>query len=148
MEEVWFKDKGKVIYDPKRGDMKANTNWWCIIDVDNAIADYYRNLTNISVVNPFRQPKCDLNLPSWGAHVSVIRGEKPKKDYEHLWKKYHGLEVEFEYSNQVRYSSVKKNHLTGGYWFVEVRCSLAKQIRDEFNIPSNWLFHITIGREY
>ena len=48
------------------------------------------------IPNDRKEKWIDLCQPSWDAHISIIRGEKPPKGLEHLWKKYDGQKVEFE----------------------------------------------------
>ena len=133
---------GTIIYDPHRGKMSKRTDWWAVVEIDREITRYFRWWVK-------QMLHVDLCQPSWDAHVSIIRGEKPPKDKQHLWKKYHKQTVEFEYSLNVRQSG----DTTGGdrpdhYWFVEVTCPLLTQIRDEFGFKSDWKQHITVGRTY
>ena len=144
---MWFKAKGVLVYDPKRPGLKKKTDWWAVVNTDNEICRYYRwwveknpqafGLTNINI-----QP------PSWGAHVSVIRGEQPTPDKMHLWKKYHGEQVEFKYSHNVRQSGDTTGDRPGWFFFVEVDCPRLLEIRRELNRPTNWKLHMTIGRIY
>ena len=99
--DQWLTSVGKIKYDPYRGSMKNKTEWWAVLEVDREITRYYRNWINKEVFNPMEinhdnQPKemkekypvTILHPPSWDAHVSIIRGEKPRNDLMHLWKKY------------------------------------------------------------
>jgi hypothetical protein len=140
---VWHKGSGVVQYDPPRPGMKKNTRWWCVINVDREITRYYRWW----ILRRYHTK--GLHPPSWDAHISVIRGERPPKGLEHLWKKYHGQQVEFEYKHQVyRGDAVGRKSKDGGFWQVEVRCPLGTQIRKEFGFPHNWPLHLTVGRTY
>lgn len=144
--EKWHKGTGTIIYDPHRPGLKRRNEWWCTIVVDPEIARYYRWHIDRNVTNPFGQKQI-LHVPSWGAHISVIRGEKPADDKMHLWKKYHGQTVEFEYEHCPKVNRGVHAQDGGGiFWFVEVKCDLAKRIRDEFGFKSDWLFHMTVGR--
>ena len=130
-----FTSTGVIKYDPPRPGMKKRTHWWAIVKIDKEITRYYRWW----VKNRFH---VDLYQPSWDAHISIIRGEKPADDKRYLWKKYDGRKVEFKYSHVVQ--QAKKPE----FWLVEVECDLLKQIRKEFEFPTNWKFHITIGRTW
>lgn len=137
-----FKSTGKIIYDPYRGNMNKRTDWWCVVNVDREITRYYRWW----VKNRYW---IDLCQPSWDAHISVIRGEKPKPELMHLWKKYDKQIVEFEYSHEVR----RSGDTTGWdrpdcYWFVNVYCPQLIEIRKEFELPHDWNLHLTIGRTW
>lgn len=169
MSKDWLTGKGKVVYDPFRGGMKNKIDWWCVIELDDSITDYYRWWAN-KYVNPLgytdadkydakgnftwhslRDKREDLMLPSWGAHMSIVRGEKPREDLMHLWRKYHGQIVEFKYSPNVRFSgdtsgSSMDPDKQGVYWFIDAKCELGTHIRDELEKPSHWNFHITVGR--
>ena len=122
--------------------MKRRTQWWCVIDVDREITRYFRWWVE-------RRYGTILYKPSWDAHISVIRGEKPKPHLMHLWKKYNGQVVEFEYSNVVRQSSdTTGSNQTNSYWFIDIHCPKLTEIRKELEIPYNWKLHITIGRTW
>lgn len=139
---MWLPGKGFIQYDPPRGRMKSKTNWWAVINVDKEITRYYRWWVK-------QRYWIDLHQPSWDAHISIIRGEEPEDHLKHLWRKYDGQEVKFEYNHNVRQSGDttgwdRPDH----YWFVDVRCKLLNQIRAELNRPTGWNFHLTIGRTY
>lgn len=136
---MWHKGSGKIIYDPKRGAMKKRTKWWCVVNVDREITRYYRWWIN-------KQYHIKgLCRPSWDAHISIIRGEKPEDDLMHLWKKYNGEIVTFEYEH---FPKIAKNKQDGHFWLVNVRCDKFLQIRKELNRPTNWNLHLTVGRTY
>ena len=144
--DVWFRGTGTIAYDPARGDMKRKTQWWCVINTDPEIARYYRYWVN-KRRNPLGLNGHDLHLPAWGAHVTVFRGEKPKPEFMHLWKAYEGKTVDFWYKHRVE-NRFRGEEGNSPYWFLEVDCPFAKRMRDEMQVPSNWLFHFTVGRTY
>ena len=127
---------GKIIYDPHRGSMKKRTQWWCVAIVDKEITRYYRwwIRKELHIKN--------LHGPSWDAHISIIRGEKPEDDLLHLWKKYHGERISFRYIHNP-YQAFK-----GQFWAVEVVCPRIREIREELRRPTNWKLHLTVGRTY
>jgi len=135
--EVMFESYGKIIYDPARPGLKKKNKWWSIITVDREITRYFRwhVLWNWGI---------KLHQPSWDAHISIIRGEKPRtQEKMKLWKKYQGQKITFKYSNLVMNVPEKPQ-----FWFVEVDCPMVRQIRDEFGVASNWRSHLTIGRTW
>ncbi len=137
-----FTSTGTIIYDPYRPGMKKKTDWWAIVTVDKEITRYFRWWV-------MKEYWIDLYRPSWDAHISIIRGEKPTPDKMHLWKKYHGQKIEFQYSLNIRQSGdTTEGDRPDHYWFVDVECPMLKQIRDELGRPSNWNQHLTIGRTY
>jgi hypothetical protein len=140
---MWHKSTGKIVYDPYRGALKKKPHWWCVVEVDKEITRYYRWWIER------RHHIKELKQPSWDAHISIIRGEKPRRNQMHLWKKYHGEIVEFEYMHNPR----RSGDTTGGdrpdnYWFVEVRAPELIDIRKEFGYPCDWKLHLTVGRTW
>lgn len=139
-----FKSYGWIKYDPERPGMKRRTDWWAILEVPGGIADYYRTM----IENRYGIQLCK---PSWGAHISIIRGEKPRPDLMHLWKKYDGKRVEFEYSVWPRYNGdtrVLTNHQAGEFWYIDTYCDELTQIRQELELPYDWKLHLTVGRQW
>lgn len=142
-----LKGTGVLIYDPYRGKMKRNTNWWIVVNTDDEIARYYRWWV-------MRRYWIDLKDPSWGAHISVLRGGKPRDEKQHLWKKYQGEKIDFAYSPNVRQSG----DTTGGdrpnhFWFVDVWSDRLTEIRKELGFTTVFdgkpiKYHMTIGRTY
>jgi len=138
---TWHKGSGIIRYDPHRFGMKNKTEWWAILQIDKEITRYYRWWIK-------KEYWVDLKQPSWDAHISIIRGERPYPQHQHLWKKYNGQRVEFEYRHFVRRSGDSNPNQPNYYWFVDVRSPFLTNIRDEFTFPSNWNFHITVGRTW
>lgn len=140
---MWHRATGKIIYDPPRGNLKKKPHWWCVVQTDPEICRYYRWWIER------RYHVKGLCPPSWGAHVSVIRGEKPPPHLMHLWKKYNGQVVEFEYKHDPRQSGDATNgDRPNHYWFVDVRSSFLMKIREEFGFPCTWNLHLTVGRTW
>lgn len=133
---MWLKGTGVIQYDPPRGKMKKKTNWWCVINVDKEITRYYRwwLVRELHVKG--------MNAPAWDAHISVIRGEKPRPELMSLWKKYDGQRVEFLYEHNPRPTSKPF------FWQVEVKCEFGINIRKEFKLKHDWPLHLTVGRTY
>ena len=143
---------GTLRYDPYRGDMKSNTAWWLIVDTDPEIVRYYAQQV---MANPaaFGETKIDLINPSWGSHISVVRGETPRSDLKKFWKKYSGEKVEFEYSHIVRRAGdTTPGHLKDYFWFVDVWCDRLNEIRSELGLKTYYddgrpfNNHLTVGR--
>jgi len=137
---MWHMGSGRIVYDPYRGQMKNKTTWWCVVDVDKEITRYYRWWV-------WRKYGIELYQPSWDAHISVIRGEKPSTDKMNLWKKYHKQIVDFKYEHNVRWAGDKEG-VYKHYWFVVIDCPFLIDIRKEFDLPHDWRLHLTIGRTY
>lgn len=140
----WLEATGIVRYDPHRGDMKARTKWWAVLELDNGISDYYRNQIT-------KHYGIKLHQPSWGAHVSILRGEKPRDDLMHLWKKYDGQRFTIKYRPYVRFNGDTcntTNHMIGNFWFLDVLAPELSNIRKELELPHDWLLHLTVGRKW
>jgi hypothetical protein len=139
---MWHTGHGWVKYDPPRPGLKKKINWWAILTVDREITRYYRWWVK-------RHLHVDLKQPSWDAHISIIRGEKPSEDKMQLWKKYDGRKINFEYKHHVRQSGdTTEGDRPSHYWFIEVRAPKLLVIREEFGFPTNWKLHLTIGRTW
>ena len=138
------KSTGKIVYDPYRGKLKKKPHWWCVVEVDTEITRYYRWW----IQNKYHVK--GLCQPSWDAHISVIRGEKPKPELMHLWKKYHGQVIEFEYEHNPRKTGERDHHIDGDghYWFVDIKCEQLTNIRKELMLPYDWSLHLTVGRTW
>lgn len=157
---MWHNAKAKIVYDPPRPGMKSRREWWAVAYIIGGydICRYYRYQIEKEILNPLgirdepsakKYPHHRLCEPSWGAHVSIIRGEKPRPDLMHLWKKYDGKIIDIRYSHNVR----QTGDTTGGdrpdnYWFVEVDAPFLINIRKELQRPSEWRLHMTVGRTW
>lgn len=141
----YHRGSGIIRYDPYRGDMKRRTQGWCIIDVDKEITRYYRWWMKY-------QKHIHLQSPSWDAHISVVRGEHLHSSVRHLWKKYQGQHIEFQYAHVGHYKKVRTGlsdaQDDGWYYLVEVECQMMEDIRHELKLKTGWTFHITFGRTY
>lgn len=137
---------GTIIYDPRRPGMRSRTQWWCILNVDDGITDYFRWWLNY-------EKHLHLQPPSWGAHVSIIRGEKPSPALAHMWKKYHKHKLTFHYDHISTASSARSSRHTQGensglFYFIKVHCPELIEIRRELKLPTSWDLHLTIGRTH
>ncbi len=132
-KNIWLKSTGIIKYDPPRHGLKRKKDWWAIVEVDREITRLYRYWV-------MKEKWIKLCQPSWDAHISIVRSERPKPELMHLWKKYNGQKINFLYEHQV--------HQSGNYWIVNVKCPFLKQIRKDFELPSDWDFHLTIGRTW
>ena len=141
-----FKGSGKLIYDPYRPGLKKKTELWSIIDVDKELTRYFRYWANKNPVY-FKMKFLDLKQPSWNAHISLTRGEQLKPEVQHLWKKYHGERLDFEYDIDIRRGGDRgPSGASSNYFFVDVYCPRADEIRNELKLPYFPRYHLTIGR--
>lgn len=137
----WFEGTGKVVYDPHRGSMRNNTDWWCVIECDREITRYYRWWLQ-------KEKHVILHQPAWDAHISVVRGEKRVAKNVSAWKKHHGRRVKFRYEHgDIQVS--KDKDAPGYFHWVRVDCPVVDEIREELGLIASWKFHhLTIGRTY
>lgn len=138
---MWHESTGIIKYDPYRPGLKSNNRWWCILKTDRAITDYYRWWVK-------KERWIELCKPSWGSHISIIRGEKPKPQLMHLWKKYDGKRITFQYNHSVRFSGDTTGDRPSTFWFLDIEAPELLAIREELELPSHWKLHLTIGRRY
>lgn len=139
---------GTIVYDPYRGGMKTRTNWWCVLNIDTEITRYYRWWLEY-------ERHIHLQPPSWDAHCSIVRGERPARQFESVWKKYHDNKIEFQYEHGNVMSDVSHRTdpgaivNTGGvYYFIRVECPQLDHIRSELGLRTGYSYHLTIGRTY
>jgi hypothetical protein len=122
--------KAKLWYDPSRKGQVSDP-WWMIATTDDEIAAYYRWIVQ-------RRFDLALDKPSWGAHVTVVRGEQPVVN-DQLWASDNGLEIDFSYTHEV--------YTNGVHWWLNVDCDAFEQIRVRYGFPSGKRhFHLSIGR--
>lgn len=134
-----FKSSGRLIYDPTI-ELRTNTtteDWWLILRCDEEIARYYRWLiAREHHVDHLVRPV--LLKPAWGAHISILRGEKPT--HPEFWKKDHGSMIRFEYSGKMRNN--------GKHFWLDIESDDIADIRDRLGLgrkPKFSNFHLTVG---
>lgn len=126
-----IKSSGKLIYNPKTH--LRNSDRWLILACDEELASYYRALYRQEF---FYRPK--LMRPVFGAHISIIRGEKIP-NYE-LWGLGKDKTVSFEYEDGVR--------TNGEYYWLKVHCPELEGLRVAYGLSPHpqFGFHLTVGR--
>lgn len=129
-----FTSWGKLVYDPEYfKNASKPAPWWLIVETDKGIVDYYNYLIS-------KRIGIKLLKPSWGSHISVIRGERINDDFKHLWKQYDGIKLNFKYTNKIDFNE--------DYWWVNVECDELMKIREELGLSRRpfFGFHITVGK--
>lgn len=139
---------GIIQYDPWRPGLKHRTDWWCVLNVDKELSRYYRWWLEF-------EKHLHLQSPSWDAHISIVRGEKPYPAYIEMWKKYQGKKVEFHYKHgEIRVDRSQRTdplavNATGGeYYFIDIECPMLDEIRTELGLITGFNYHMTIARSY
>ena len=143
-----LKGTGIIQYDPHRPGMTYRKDWWCVINLNKEITRYYRWWLEF-------ERHIHLQPPSWDAHISIVRGEKPRPEFLELWKKHHGERVEFEYTHGIirvdrsqRKDDRAANAVGGEYYYIDIRCPMLDEIRKELGLRTGYEFHFTVGRTY
>lgn len=136
MERLQFTTTGKIVYDPPRPGMKRRTERWVIASVDREITRYYREMVR-------KRFFLDLCEPSWNAHVSIVRGENIRPEFQALWKRMHGKTVQIQYGIDVKQVPSKPH-----FWYVSAYAPEIDEIRGELGLRTNFSYHLTIGRTY
>ena len=122
-----FSSRGKITYIKE-----SHLEYWGLIICDREIINYYAWLLvkyGIAINKGSR----------FGAHITWIRAEEPPNKY--LWNKYEGKEINFKYSNYLRWDN-------GRHAWVDVYCPILNELRQELGlgILPQMAFHLTIGR--
>ncbi len=135
-----MKSIGTLRYSPKNNgslDRRngGSTKWWLVMDADPDIGAYYRHMFYM-----FRHKVERISRPTWHSHISVIRNEKPLDDFVHLWEKYEGQQIEFDYDPT-------KAQGDNTYVWLPVVCEAALDLRVELGLSRDPFFalHLTIG---
>jgi hypothetical protein len=126
-----FISKGTIKYDPPRPGLKKKRDWWCIVKAPEGLARYYKHQvdTNLGI---------QTTNAAWGSHISIIRGEKPRPEKMHLWKKYDGNQITFVYTHNV--------YGNGEHYWVNVWAPELTEIRKEFGLKHDWGHHLTVAK--
>lgn len=131
-----MKSTGTLRYSQSPLDPDRKSNWWLVLDCDDAIAKMYRHLYWLDC---FKTKK--LCRPAYSAHVTVVRDEEPCDDRKLLWDAHKGLELEFEYKGGVE--------TNGDYHWLDVECECLLDIREELGLRREPIYplHLSIGHE-
>lgn len=119
-----------LVFDPVEKH-RVSEPWWLIAVTDNEIAKYYASQVN-------KQFGIKLDPPSWGAHVSVLRGQEPSTPTKD-WAAQNGEKVVFKYTHDI--------YTNGEHWWLNVYSDRFAEIRSTYGFPEGKRhYHLTIGR--
>jgi hypothetical protein len=126
-------------------------HYWAVATVDLDLASYYRWFVDRELLNMTGVEGLGLLAPSHVPHITITRGvndliDVPREERHALWGKYEGQQIEFTYEPDIRFTGDTTGDRKALHWFIVVQAPMLKQIRDEFDIPSNWNLHLTIGK--
>lgn len=153
-----MKGQATVVYDPARPGLKTRNTGWAVANVRGG-GDLYRyfqywlnkeiNPLDIQVQGSLKKyPFVKLCQPSWGCHISVVRGgDRIQNDRKHLWKKYDGKTFDFEYeldAHQV-YSGYNRDD-QGCFFVTDIVSDDLMNIRRELGLKTDWPLHMTVAR--
>lgn len=129
-----FSIQGTLMFDPGKGS-KHFDEWWCIVQLDFDLADYYRWHLKKWGVETFSPNGL------WGFHVSAIKGEKPTRNIEE-WGNRQGEKVSIDYGCWVNYSN-------GRHAWIDCYSDELCTLRDFYGLDINGgkvKYHATMGR--
>lgn len=139
---------GIIQYDPPRPGMQARTQWWSVATLNREITRYYRWWLEF-------EKHIRLQPPAWDAHISIVRGEKPRPEFMDVWKKHQGKQIEFFYKHgAIRVDRSQRTDdradkaIGGDYYFIDVKCPFLDEVRTELGLRTGFSYHFTIGRTY
>jgi hypothetical protein len=118
----------RIIYDPSSNTSK-HRKWWSIAQVDFGFLLTYKWLIE-------KEMNIKLVRPIWRAHVSITRGELPRKKQN--WKKFHRNNIVLTYDLP---------QTNGYYWWLPISSKSLVEVRKSLGLSkySRLNFHLTIG---
>ena len=152
-----MKGQATVVYDPVRPGLKTRNTGWAVANVRggaelNRYFQYWLNKEmnplDIQVQGSLKKyPFVKLCQPSWGTHISIIRGERLRGDKRQLWKKYDGKTFDFDYDLETHQAFSGYNQDDKGCFFVtDIKSDGLLNIRHELGLPTDWPLHMTVAR--
>lgn len=131
-----FESYGRVVYDPYR-NMKTNTKNWLVLEIDEDLCRYYRwHLDRHWWYYDDYSVKRIYSRPSHKAHISIIRGEKIRKNYSD-WNKFLARKkLKFSFEPDIRMTSLSrdgKDH----FFFIDVMFPEYNELRDHFGLDTS-----------
>lgn len=145
-----FKIAGKITYDPPRN---VKTQWWLTVEIPKFYgeAEYQRWLIDRNwCESDSSWTKRKYCMPNHPYHVSIIRGERPKKNIKQWGKYLAGQKVLIEYDTLIRQTTMAKDG-KDTIWFVDGTFDGYNDMRDYFGLDTSrngipFKGHITIAK--
>ena len=120
------------------GILQYSDSGWATLACCEELARYYRST--------LKKPPQILQKPKYGSHITVASAKWERSTNKHVWGKYAGQEIEFEYYNHI--------HHDGGFYWLRVECEFLTNLRKELGLLSlrNHKFltrplHLTLARD-
>lgn len=148
-----FKTTGKIVYEPKRNS-GVPTKWWVVMEFYNDdLSRYLRWHLEKNWWEFDSGQKRKYHRPPHKSHITIIRGEEPKKN-KNLWGKYlNGKILPVEITLELRKTrGFKSDH--GDFRFVKAIFPEYNKIREKFGLPTetpegiSFKGHLTFARTY
>jgi len=145
-----YETTGIITYNPIRN---VKNKWWLTVELPyfSDTAKMYRWFMNKhwyeADSHSMRRP---FNKPPHKYHVSIIRGETPRKNRQDWGKYLAGKKIKVGYSNLIRQTSISKDGVDH-FWFVDSKIDVFQDIRKHFGLQHQkdgvpFKGHITIAR--
>ncbi len=133
------KSFGRVVYDPKRPLMKSRNTWWCVLEppVWDETTEYYRWWIERNWWDAdSHSMKRRYHRPTHRSHMTIIRGEKPKKNIKDWNRFMAGDTLKFTYTPSLR-ETASSFYATRAdqFWFLEADFPEYNRIRKHFGLP-------------
>lgn len=146
-----FETYGIVTYNPRRN---VKSDWWLTLELPEfyEIARYYRWFIDKEWWKAdSRNRKRAYSKPPHSYHISLIRGEKPRKNIHHWGKWRAGEKIPVRYDDFIRQTSFErdgKDH----FWFFKTDSEYA-EFRKHYGLAwqrngIEFTGHVTICRSF
>lgn len=151
-----FKTTGHISYNPKRNFSDNSKNkWWLTLEMKSfeEVSRYYRwfidkQWYDIDRIKTF---KTEYFRPSHPFHVSIIRGETPKKNVDKWGKFNKNKKYEIEYG--FPYQVINPPKAKGLFWMCDVKFVEYTMYREFYGLDTqkngkDFVGHVTIARSF
>lgn len=148
---------GVIKYEAKRNFKSDHRNkWWMTLEVPNfeEVGRYFRWYIDKEWYNidRVRTNKVLYYRPSHPYHVSIVRGEKPKKNIDDWGKFMMNSKMEIIYDWPIQIISPPSGK--GFFWVSRVKLKGYNEIREHFGLPTKthdgaaYSGHMTVARAF
>jgi hypothetical protein len=128
---MWIESSGSIRTGTSYQKFHGANPFWLVVECDRGLSDFYSDQIKKS------GERGNVNTPLAGAHISVVRNEKPKaKD---AWRGSIRKRISYEYQPLLK--------TNGLHWWLPVRSEELVELRKEFGLfphPSV-PFHLTVS---
>lgn len=132
-----YTSTGVIRYDPRHTKTRHD-DWWMIVECGRGLVLTYKwlldrdgtkivpsdHLFDVDTRYPVIQRGVKVSESAWKAHISVVRGEKPRNP--DAWRKYEGKRIKFQYSPMVQ--------TNGAHYWLPVISDDLDDIRQELGL--------------